>query len=386
MWWGTSSRPADAHAYGGEGSVGIGWTFSAYVARGYLVTFVSILALFFALIVVVDLINSIPSLLDDSSKASAWDALAIVALRAPFFLRNILPFIALFAALVWLGRLNRRLELVVARAAGLSVWQFLTPVLACALALGILSFAVINPLSVRSETLSRELVSSALADKRGGTGSGDMQWLRFATSDGVAILQARQALDEGRRLAGVTGWRFDSEGSFRDRLDAVQARYDADAKTFVLSKVVTTDREGERTEADTFTLPTSLTAEDLRATTVSPEQVGFWDLPFQAQRARSEGRDGLAFDTAWHALTAQPLLLLAMALLAATVSLRFARFGGNARAVLGVVAAGFALYAVARLILSLGDNGVVPAVTAAWLPALVATLLAATVMLYKEDG
>ena len=364
----------------------IGWTFSLYVARGYLLTFVAILALFFGLIVVVDLINSIPRLLDERSEASAVDAMAIVVLRAPFFLRNILPFVAMFAALVWLGRLNRRLELVVARAAGLSVWQFLAPVAICALLLGILSFALINPLAVRSEAASRAMVADAMARSKGAGQAGDPKWLRFASGDGTAILQARQALDDGRRLTGVTGWRFDPVGSLLERLDAASARFDGARSRFVLDDVVATRPDGRRRTLATLGLPTSLTVSDLRARTLSPDQVSFWDLPEQALIAEREGRGGSGFVTAWHALTAQPLLLVAMVLIAATVSLRFARFGGNARAIIGAVLLAFLLYATARLVLSLGENGVVPAYAAAWLPAFVATLVAATVLLTTEDG
>jgi len=37
------------------------------------------------------------------------------------------PFIALFAAMATLISLNRKYELVIARAAGISAWQFLFP-------------------------------------------------------------------------------------------------------------------------------------------------------------------------------------------------------------------------------------------------------------------
>ena len=46
-------------------------------------------------------------------------------MRVPFLLDTALPFAFLFAALLSLLGLSRKLELVVARASGVSVWGFL---------------------------------------------------------------------------------------------------------------------------------------------------------------------------------------------------------------------------------------------------------------------
>ena len=64
------------------------------------------------------------------------DALLITALRLPYILQQTIPFIALFSAMVALIALNRRHELVVARAAGISVWQFIMPFVVGAALLG----------------------------------------------------------------------------------------------------------------------------------------------------------------------------------------------------------------------------------------------------------
>ena len=48
-------------------------------------------------------------------------------------LQQTLPFIGLFASMALLVQFNRKYELVIARSAGLSAWQFLMPIcLGCA--------------------------------------------------------------------------------------------------------------------------------------------------------------------------------------------------------------------------------------------------------------
>lgn len=75
-----------------------------------------------------------------------------------------------------------------------------------------------------------------------------------------------------------------------------------------------------------------------------------------------------------------------MVIVAATVSLRFFRFGGVGKLVLGGVAAGFALRQVRQVMEGLGASGLVAAPVAAWFPAVVGSLLGTLTLLYQEDG
>jgi len=78
--------------------------------------------------------------------------------------------------------------------------------------------------------------------------------------------------------------------------------------------------------------------------------------------------------------------LAAMTLIAATVTLRFFRFGSVGKLILGGVTAGFVLYVVIEIAKDLGSTGLVNPILAAWLPAIVASAMGFTVLLYQEDG
>lgn len=54
--------------------------------------------------------------------------------------------------------------------------------------------------------------------------------------------------------------------------------------------------------------------------------------------------------------------------------------------ILGGVSAGFVLYVVTEIARDLGSEGLVPAALAAWAPAVFATLMGSTVLLFREDG
>ena len=87
-------------------------------------------------------------------------------------------------------------------------------------------------------------------------------------------------------------------------------------------------------------------------------------------------------------LTAIPygFAVIAMVLVAASVSLRFFRFGGVTRLVIGGVAAGFVLYVATQLSEELGSSGIVNPIVAAWLPAALGAMLGALALLHQEDG
>ena len=50
------------------------------------------------------------------------------------------------------------------------------------------------------------------------------------------------------------------------------------------------------------------------------------------------------------------------------------------------VGVGFMLYVLMKIAWDLGSGGIVPPPLAAWLPAIVATLIGITVLLHLEDG
>src|SRR5260370_21003401 len=85
--------------------------------------------------------------------------------RVPQLLEKMMPFCILIGAMTCYLALSRRLELVVARAAGVSAWQFIAPALASSIMLGILATIAYNPMSANlrehSTRMEAELVGAA---------------------------------------------------------------------------------------------------------------------------------------------------------------------------------------------------------------------------------
>jgi lipopolysaccharide export system permease protein len=88
----------------------------------------------------------------------------------------------------------------------------------------------------------------------------------------------------------------------------------------------------------------------------------------------------------YYQLLAQPFYLLAMVLLAASVSLRFFRMGGVQKIVLGGISAGFFLYVLAKITGDLSKAGMMAPMAAAALPAALGGVTGLVALLYQEDG
>ena len=361
----------------------MGWTLGNYLFRRYAVITTWMFVGAFALIFVIDFAEF-------TSRASGLPsftfplAFAIIAARVPMFILQTVPFIALFSAMALLIALNRRSELVIMRAAGISVWQFLLPIGAGAFLFGLLVVALFSPIA--AEGLSRSQAYEANMRASDGSRAGDdVPWLRQKTDDSDTIIGARGSLDEGKELVGASFFRIDDDGNIFERLDADRA-YLRDGY-WELTTVERYRGDGAREAGIArVDVPTNLRAEFVLERLVQPETISIYSLPEKIRVAESFGLRANAFSMQFHTLLALPPLLVAMTLIAAIVSLKFTRLGQSVSLILGGVVAGFLLYVVSVLVKAFGASGIVPPVVAAWFPVVVAIFLGVTFLLYREDG
>jgi len=115
-------------------------TLSKYVARQFTAI---VVAMLLALSCLISLFDFIELLRRSSSKPDATFGivLEIAGLRLPFVAMQILPFAVLLGGMICFWRLTRSSELIVARASGISAWEFLTAPTLCAVLLGALCWS-----------------------------------------------------------------------------------------------------------------------------------------------------------------------------------------------------------------------------------------------------
>jgi lipopolysaccharide export system permease protein len=359
-------------------------TLSRYFGLRFLNAVLVVFAGIFALVTLIDYIEMMRRA-GDIPNVSALLVAKTSFYRVPQVVERILPFCVLIGAMSCYLNLSRRLELVVARSAGLSAWQFVTPALAVAFLLGIAATTIYNPVAAilqeRSKRFESELFGQTANALRQ---SGGTFWVSQRTDDGQAIINAVSSRDQGINLNGVSVFVFDNEGRFKQRIEARAAVLEPgvwrlrDARVYDLGVLPAIQSE--------YRLKTSLTPEQVRESFATPETVPFWELPQYIQIAEHAGLAAAGYKLQLQKLLARPFLLAAMVLLAAAVSLRFFRFGGVQKMVLSGVAAGFLLYVLSKVTEDLSKAELMHPIAAAWMPVLVGGVTGFIALLYQEDG
>jgi lipopolysaccharide export system permease protein len=304
--------------------------------------------------------------------------------RVPQVTERILPFCVLIGAMSSYLNLSRRLELVVARAAGMSAWQFVAPALVVAFLLGIFATTVYNPVSALMQEQSKRYEAELFGRDTGGRGGGGPFWANQRNAEGQAIINAKSSRDQGVSLYGVTVFVYDNAGHFKRRIEARAAVLEPgvwrllDARIYEMKALPVNQAE--------YRFNTSLTPEQVRESFATPETVPFWELPLYIKIADHAGLVAAGYRFQFQKLLAAPFLLAAMVLLAAAVSLRFFRFGGIQKMVLSGVGSGFLLYILSKVTEDMSKAELMHPVTAAWLPVLVGGLTGFIALLFQEDG
>ncbi|MFK7793491.1 MAG: LPS export ABC transporter permease LptG [Devosiaceae bacterium] len=308
----------------------------------------------------------------------------ISATRLPALAEQLVPFAVLIAAVMTLVAMSKRSELIIARASGLSAWQFLVPLIVVAALFGMVAALIYNPLSASLKVRSDAMMSEQFGGSTAAIDPDREVWFRQSTGEVMTLMRAASASADGQTLNQVSAMMFDGDGNFSQRVDSHQATLASGAWT--MENVTMTDARGNAREIDVFSLATPLTADDVLGRFTPASAVPIWALPGLANKAQQAGIAADRYRFQFQALLARPMLLMAMVLVAATVSLRFSRHGGTTKLVVAGLSAGFIVFLVNEIAGDLGGAGLVSPVLAAWVPPIAAGLFGTTALLHLEDG
>jgi lipopolysaccharide export system permease protein len=359
----------------------IGPTLGRYFSLRFAKTILLVFSTVFALVYTIDFVELMRRA-GDAEGASTMLIARLALFRTPAVAEQVLPFAVLFGSMATLLQLSRKLELVVARAAGISAWQFLQPGLFVAGLIGIVSITLYNPLSAQLKQKASAIESRVFTSPL-KTSEKDI-WIRQRSLDGQAIIRADGVIGGTATLTGVAVFTFDEKGAFSQRIEAREATLHEGFWELKDARVLTATEQPQ--SYGSYLIASSLEPSQVKQSFLPPESIPFWELDDTIARTERAGLDASGYRLQYDVLLARPLLFVAMVFVAASVSLRFFRFGGVAKMVLGGVAAGFMLYVATELMEDLGASGLISSRVAAWFPAVVGSLLGTLALLYQEDG
>lgn len=351
--------------------------------RGILIAFAVVLVL----ILLVDFVEQTRTVDVAVEDYDLFDFAGLTLLKTPMLTETTLPFIVLFGVMLTMFNLNRRSELVVMRASGMSAWRFIGPPLMIALIAGVLSPALLNPFSTattqRFEQARAQLTGGVDTRERTGaawfieSGGGERRLIRASYVNPTAL----ELYDATFLFFDIE--REDEEAVFIRRLDAPLVRYD-DGEWQVFRAAEAAPGRVTREIPETV-FPAYLDVAAFGQNT-NAEAIAFWELPAAARAAVEVGVSPDPYRLRWLRLLATPLMFVAMALIACAASLRLRRLGGTLRLIVLGGAAGFGLYFLGDMLDAFALGGRMPLVLAACAAPAGAILAALGVIAHFEDS
>ena len=359
-----------------------------YMARRFVWSFVAVSAAIAAVLLLLQMIEEA----DNMSGLTAAQAAGIVMLELPERIREALPLLVLLAGISTFLGMSRSSELAAARAAGRSAVGILAAPAIAAAAIGFAGAAILGPISAASSKLHSDLVSA-----RTGTVPADVVvapgqglWLRQGGAGGQTVIHAEGVGTDVGRLDDVTFLEFTPGGLPRRRIAARSAELVPGAWIASGAKVWNL-AGGANPEAGAHTqerlrVPTDLTRERILGGFGRPEFISPWKMPEFIRQLEQAGFSALRYSAWFHRELAQPLFLMALIVLAAALTMRPARLSSAGFSSLAAVLIGFGMHYLRNLAQILGEAGDIPVWLSAWAPPATAMLVAAGLLLHREDG
>ena len=311
-----------------------------------------------------------------------WQAAAFTGLTIPKDIETFFPMAALLGALMALGNLASRSELVVMQAAGFSRFKIGMAVMKTALPLVLLTMVIGEWGIPQTEQFARDMRARALS-------GGSMLSMKNGVwaKDGNNFVFVRRVTDDAK-LNDIYIYTFDQHRNLTELKHANQASYSEDESKWTLRQVnhsmiskdeiTTSNRLSEKWE-------TNLTPDKLGAVSLRPTSLSISGLYNYISFLRETGQDVSRFELTFWRKIFQPVSVGVMMLLALSFifgSLRSVTAG--ARIVTGICF-GFLFYVVNEIFGQMSVVYNMPAVFGALMPSLLFIVMIWWLLSRKRD-
>ena len=273
-----------------------------------------------------------------------------------------MPFAVLVGAMFCYLNLSRRLELVVARAAGISAWQFIAPAIIIAWldrCRDRRRSTIRSPRTCASEStrargraVRAATEAFAIPAAASGCASAAMTARRSSTPN--------RAASRASQLGGVSVFRFDAAGHFRDRIEAKSATPRARLLA-ARGRPLLRQRSCSRSSATASAEHDAHARAGRRKLRDAGDRAVLAAVVLYRRSPRTPAWPPPAIDCNIISCWRSPSISWPWCCWPPSVSLRFFRFGGVQKIVLGGIAAGFLLYVMAKITGDLSKAGLMAA-------------------------
>lgn len=350
-----------------------------YVIRGYLLSLLTALTAFVAIFVILDLFEKLDDFLDRG--VSAFVILQYYLYRTPEILLLMLPVGMLLACLFSLGALARNNEFTATISAGISMRRTIFPVLVLAFVVSLGALAIGETVAPPAAARVKEINDDAIQPGRKSSNRIRTN-LSYLGDHGRLFWIGR--LDPARARMEEVVVQLLRGNTLVERIDAEDAEWKEGVWTFRNGYFRRFD-EGRLVEARPFVErpepEITQTPEDLGKIQKNPRQMSYRELSAYIRKVALSGGEVQKESVDLHMKIAFPFTSFLIVLLGSPLAARLRR-GGNAVGFTLALMICFIYYLAIRVGQSLGYNGALPPLLAAWIANLV--FLSLGVLLFRR--
>ena len=301
--------------------------------RHIMVTIVVLLGLF----VFVTFIDELGDL--DQGRYGITQVLQYVILGIPKTLYEVFPMAALIGSILGLSVLARDSELIVMRAAGVSVLRIVGSVLRVGLVLALISMFIGEVVSPFTETKAQRIRAESMQENIGQE-SGTGLWLR----DDNTYVNIGEVLPD-LTLLRVKIFEFDNKNFLRFLSTAEQGEYDN--QRWLLTGLKRTMIEDTSSASDKLSeayWSTVVSPEILRVFMIQPDQLSVWQLLKYIDHLKSNKQETNNYELAYWTKIVTPFATAVMLILAVPFVFRDARSGTMGRSLFSGIMIGLGFF------------------------------------------
>ncbi len=291
----------------------------------------------------------------------------------PWFIQLIAPICLLMASMFAVGKMAKYSELTAIKSSGISIRRLTLPLLGLGLIIAFVGFHVgerFLPEANRRREEVMEDVRAARDKEHGRERKARSEYRRnfYYFSDPWTVYRFQEFGTHPQRTKNVSRDSFRGDGAISEHITAEKMDYSDDGWRFINGSVRQFGPEGMDSSFSYDTLPApTLTAspDQMVARIKRIEEMSYWELEDAIQQAQRRGEKVHNYLSSLHFKIALPFMNFIVILLGVSITARAGRKGATVLFGVGLLIT-FAYWAMARVMLAFGENGLLNPLVAAW--------------------
>lgn len=334
-----------------------------YILEEFLKIFMLTLMAFISIYLIIDVFEQMGKLLEHH--VNFVDGLKFFLYKIPFIFYQTAPVAVLMATLISLSIFVKRNEVTAAMAGGISMLRFIMPFFAAALAISGLNFILnesIIPLANQRVAAIKQTMEGVHKKVQFAQ---DSIWFR----DNMNIYSINYIEPQKGVFKGLTIYKVDNDFNLIQRIDANEVNW-INGKWVAQESKLLRFQDGRLLDESKRALdiiPLAEKPDDLKNIERLADEMNFRELFRYVNKLKREGYVATRYLVDLHSKISFPLVSIIMVMIGMPFALKSGRHGGIAVGVVISIIIGFSYWVVFAVNTSLGYNGIIPPILAAWL-------------------